>query len=429
VINCVMYLILIIIVTIDFKNANGQNEMYLVKTRQNKTHLIKSEAKNKIKTQQENRSRNVSDYSYGSIWDWLHGRIHLTTLRPMTKTTEAITEQIPVKKISAVKSSRQMISIDKMTTENIIAETILTQEITPEQTKITTEKTTAKPKRRNRCRQTSECDCGRRRMRMMEISGGERARPRQWPWVVRLVGGCPGGVCGGALVSPRIVLTAYHCANSIYSDSIELCDHSDGERKAILGRTGIDMKKKDSYYMIPVIEARAPPNGWLSYGNYKTHDFALLILQKPAVYNCWVQPICLPPPDFDYTGNKSAVAAGWGRTDSISTKQSKTLKYVWLKVNPRKYNHTFMFGTFLSKRDGVYQDPCSGDSGGPLMYLNENNSRFSLIGTVNGNGYDCRTGSFNTFEEQTDGMWNKVSEHMEWIKKTMTEFEQPICIV
>ena len=68
--------------------------------------------------------------------------------------------------------------------------------------------------------------------------------------------------------------------------------------------------------------------------------------------------------------------------------------------------------------------PCTG---GPLMYLNTSVSRYTLIGTVNGQGYDCRTDTRTFFEERDDGMWNKVSEHMEWIEKTMREFEQPIC--
>ena len=61
------------------------------------------------------------------------------------------------------------------------------------------------------------------------------------------------------------------------------------------------------------------------------------------------------------------------------------------------------------------------------MYLNESSSRYVLIGTVNGNGYDCRTGEVREFEGQRDGIWNKVSAHMEWIEENMRQLGQQIC--
>merc|ERR1719481_2111447 len=86
-----------------------------------------------------------------------------------------------------------------------------------------------------------------------EISGGYYAEPKQYPWTVRLVGGCPGTVCGGALVSPRIVLTAHHCTVPIGATST--CDHSDGRRIAVLGTNIINTSElftnPAKYYTIP----------------------------------------------------------------------------------------------------------------------------------------------------------------------------------
>ena len=65
--------------------------------------------------------------------------------------------------------------------------------------------------------------------------------------------------------------------------------------------------------------------------------------------------------------------------------------------------------------------------GGPLMYLNRSSSRYVLIGTVNGFGYDCGTHRVHMFEDQTDGIWNKVSAHMDWIEDNMKQFGQQIC--
>ena len=61
------------------------------------------------------------------------------------------------------------------------------------------------------------------------------------------------------------------------------------------------------------------------------------------------------------------------------------------------------------------------------MYLNECSSRYVLIGTVFGFGYDCTTGKVREFEDERDGIWNKVSAHMEWIEDNMRQLGQQIC--
>ena len=53
-------------------------------------------------------------------------------------------------------------------------------------------------------------------------------------------------------------------------------------------------------------------------------------------------------------------------------RQSVLLKRVNLKVSKKKFKHTKMFGTNLEFKRGEWQDPCSGDSGGPLMHRTQN---------------------------------------------------------
>ena len=43
------------------------------------------------------------------------------------------------------------------------------------------------------------------------------------------------------------------------------------------------------------------------------NDIALIKLQTPITFNDYVQPICLPEADSDYSG--SYVATGWGDTE------------------------------------------------------------------------------------------------------------------
>ena len=167
------------------------------------------------------------------------------------------------------------------------------------------------------------------------------------------------GPCAGTLVSPRVILSAFHCT---VLPRTNLSPKSCGKRLAILGRHEIHMDSLSSYTTIPVIKVFAPPNTPLKEHDYRTHDFALLLLEHPAMYSSKVSPICLPEPNAEF-GELKATAAGWGSTDSVSTEQSPVLKAVELTVSPMQYNHKKMFGTKLSRKGDQYQDACSGDSG------------------------------------------------------------------
>ena len=96
----------------------------------------------------------------------------------------------------------------------------------------------------------------------------------------------------------------------------------------------------------------------------KGHDFAIFILKRPAKFSSKISPICLPKHNEDFA-EKRAVAAGWGQAtpSRVSKRQSQVLRKVWLTVDYKKYKHYKMFGTKTVKKNGIYQDPCVGDSG------------------------------------------------------------------
>jgi hypothetical protein len=229
----------------------------------------------------------------------------------------------------------------------------------------------------------------------------------------------------------------------------------------------------------PSTDVKYPPHAKLRGSQTATHDFALLILKVRAGRNIKIvqgltssdtgkilrngssnmHPTAgkrsmpsLPPPSAQGAEHYglSSVAAGWGRytTPDVSNSQALKLKQVTLTVSRKRYQHRAMFGTVLRKKQGTYQDPCSGDSGGPLMYRESygysdllpgspdgyrwvEGIRWVIIGTLFGGGFDCRTGRTSTFEGSNNGLWNKVgiieiavtcylsqvSSHSNWIKK------------
>jgi len=183
--------------------------------------------------------------------------------------------------------------------------------------------------------------------------------------------------------------------------------------------------------IIPITDIKTPPNVPFRPSEKESNDFALMILKEPVQWSEKVGPICLPAPKQEFDG-KLAIGAGWGRfaPNHENETQSTTLQVVPLKVSPKRYTAYKMFGTELKKnKHGIDQDVCSGDSGGPLMFgdTSSGTEKFVLIGTVNGAGYDCRKDVRHEIEGSDNGVWNKVSYHVDWIKQTAQELGETLC--
>jgi len=268
------------------------------------------------------------------------------------------------------------------------------------------------------------CQCGRANLGGSDyadyIIGGHESRPHAFPWMVRIEGGCAIKRCAGTIISPRILLTAFHCTyNNSKQQDKKPCDHSDEKRLAYFGVHTITKENKKEMLSIPIIDVKYPPSAGLKEKDFDSHDLAILVLKFPLDYSSTIRPICLPKPGEEFYG-RSVTAAGWGMTDKDSG-QSKVLNVVQLRVSEKRYKHHKMFGTELSKFENKYRDPCSGDSGGPLMQ-SDNSGRYRIIGTVYGRGYDCRTGNVKKFEGAKSGVWSSIPAQLDWVKDTMAEF-------
>ena len=108
---------------------------------------------------------------------------------------------------------------------------------------------------------------------------------------------------------------------------------------------------------------------------------------------------------------RQSLAMGWGMTH-VGSGLSRYLKHVNLTVSAPNYPTSNFFYTDIAIINGVPQDPCAGDSGGPLMHQDPTTKRWTIIGTVLGGGYDCRDGT----GAYSEGHWNKVTAHLDWIK-------------
>jgi len=259
-----------------------------------------------------------------------------------------------------------------------------------------------------------QCSCGRGAQN--RIIGGQYADNDEFPWMARIYGGCAVKLCGGALISNRHILTAYHCLRRERSDT-KPCDHSDGKRKAVLGTNVVtyDGILFGSAGGISLKKFAYPPHAGLRTFAPETHDIAIYILDKSVTFSREIQPICLPAPGTSYAG-EPAIVAGWGDYRIGNHRNSERLRKVSQKVHGVVRGRRPLISTEIQTTwNGTPMDPCSGDSGSPLMWT-DNAGRFRIIGTVSGGGFNCDANYQASYYGDKRQKYNNVMNYLGWIK-------------
>ncbi|CAK1545544.1 unnamed protein product [Leptosia nina] len=238
--------------------------------------------------------------------------------------------------------------------------------------------------------------CGLSTRPQGRITGARPANPREWPWMASVT---PTGFeqyCGGALITDRHVLTAAHCTRRWKADELFVR----------LGEYDFQRSNDSRTYNFNVVEIRQ--HELFDSSNYH-NDIAILKLHRPAVFNTYVWPICLPPRGLKLDDQITTVI-GWG-TQSYGGPTSDVLMEVSIPV----WNHEECVKSFT---DSVFdetlcagdkeggKDACQGDSGGPLMYQ-MSSRRWAVVGVVS---WGVRCG-----EPNHPGLYAKVDDYLEWI--------------
>lgn len=192
------------------------------------------------------------------------------------------------------------------------------------------------------------------------IVGGQAAKKGVFPFMTHLSNRESVVRCGGTLISPRVVLTAAHCRETILDaariglhDSTHLYDSDVQERKVVL-------EKVHPRYDNITLES----------------DFMLLLLDRP-VFNH--EPVTLFHGELDFTPGQELWALGWGVTDSgkiANELQMVQLEYITNEQCRRSsgFDEEGAFMTYMDYifddmlcthfTDGNPRDACVGDSGG-----------------------------------------------------------------
>ncbi|XP_076985655.1 uncharacterized protein LOC143657292 isoform X2 [Tamandua tetradactyla] len=122
---------------------------------------------------------------------------------------------------------------------------------------------------------------------------------RHWPWEVSLRVENE-HVCGGALIDPSWVVTAAHCIQGTKEYSV------------MLGTSKLKPLDFTGTLLISVSDIILHPKYWGR--TFIMNDIALLQLHTPATLSEYVQPICLPEPNFYLKVGTQCWVTGWGQS-------------------------------------------------------------------------------------------------------------------
>ncbi|XP_045064915.1 complement C1r subcomponent-like [Coregonus clupeaformis] len=159
------------------------------------------------------------------------------------------------------------------------------------------------------------------------------------------------------------------------------------------------------------------------------HDIVLIHLQHPITFNAHIMPLCLPAKDAKYQTGRNGLVSGFGTMEFDTS--TNNLMYVPLPVvnqticrksiegrDERKGIPSLTDNMFCAGNPEGGKDSCQGDSGGAYVLRKAGilPGPFWAAGIVSW-GVGCgQSGSY--------GIYTRVANHVDWIKKTIEEEEQ-----
>jgi len=236
------------------------------------------------------------------------------------------------------------------------------------------------------------------------IIGGIEAREGAWPWQVALVrtdepDKVKSHFCGGALIASDWIITAAHCVEYMLASQL----------KVIIGRHDLstDLGKEFAVNQVVV----HPEFGFSNTDS----DIALLHLDGESD-----QPIIsLDAPDSTYLEENRIMGTvtGWGRNSVYSFDGSSVLRQVSLPIvsnevcnTPDAHNGEVTDNMLCAGFTDGSKTACHGDSGGPLMVRNLEDTEWTQIGIVSWGSPQC-SGS------QQYNVYTRVAEFKNWVKQ------------
>jgi len=218
--------------------------------------------------------------------------------------------------------------------------------------------------------------------------------------------------CGGTLISDSYVLTAAHCMKNKKARSFEV----------ILGDRDTSTRTETAEIRRTVENIIIHPK----FGSRSTfdYDFALLKVWPPVNFETHsnIRPACLPEEGQENSlayGGRTGTVSGWGLVDGKT--RATQLQAVQVEILPDK-ECTNSYKNLVRRQQvtdtmlcaaSKGADACSGDSGGPLTFLQRRGGQGVKAAVVEGVvswGRSCA-------KQQWPGVYARVEKVLDWIKE------------
>ncbi|XP_050672047.1 venom protease-like [Leptidea sinapis] len=241
------------------------------------------------------------------------------------------------------------------------------------------------------------------------VVGSDIANLYEFPWMAAIaVKGNHDNIiyiCSGTIIDTTHILTAAHCVTDQNIVHIRVGDYDLTQQEdcqEIMGNFVCENYVQDLFVEKSFVHEMY---------DGKFHDIALIKLKTKIDFNHKnVAPICLPI--YAYLRRKAllghnGIVAGWGVTETFF--RSSILRKVSVPVQHPEICDVFTRSQNIICAGDVKKDSCSGDSGGPLMFIEtyENEIRYVQHGIVSRGPNMCGL--------VRAGIYTDVAKYMDWI--------------
>ncbi|GIY34947.1 hypothetical protein CDAR_376481 [Caerostris darwini] len=235
-------------------------------------------------------------------------------------------------------------------------------------------------------------DCGRSLLQTTRrISHGTRTVVGEWPWTVAIAlnrNNYSTIICGGALLDRRTIITAAHCF-----------ERDDAQYYTVYFGKYHRRDRLDDRLVKFSLTSRIvshPEFDGITFNN----DIALVKFAPSVQYSVRIQPICLPTPRSsarNLVPPQRGYVTGWGINENGVVSEELLMAYLPVQTDQTCTEAYQRQGLNLTIRPGMFCagfpqgviSACTGDSGSPLVFYNNNTDRHILEGlvsyAVNGN--------------------------------------------